>query len=80
MDLAFPLDRRKPKFSFGKAALLYQSVLNKCFRLLLGVNGYATAAITVTFILGLAIGSVLDGWLASKQNKWHPLWYGGSGL
>jgi spermidine synthase len=56
----------------GFCAIAYEVIWTKLLGLIVGPTTYSFTIVLVTFILGLALGSMLFGWLGDKTNK--PIW------
>jgi spermidine synthase len=56
----------------GFCAMSYEVIWTKLLGLIVGPTTYSFTIVLVTFILGLALGSMLFGWLGDKTGK--PLW------
>ncbi len=56
----------------GFCAMSYEVIWTKLLGLIVGPTTYSFTIVLVTFILGLALGSILFGWLGDKTGK--PLW------
>ncbi|UCF43618.1 MAG: fused MFS/spermidine synthase, partial [Planctomycetota bacterium] len=56
----------------GFCAMAYEVIWAKLLGLIVGPTTYSFTIVLVTFILGLALGSMLFGWLGDKTGK--PLW------
>lgn len=53
----------------GFCAMAYEVIWTKLLGLLVGPTTYSFTIVLVTFILGLALGSMLFGWLADKAGR-----------
>ncbi|MHC4159880.1 MAG: fused MFS/spermidine synthase, partial [Planctomycetota bacterium] len=56
----------------GFCAMSYEVIWTKLLGLIVGPTTYSFTIVLVTFISGLALGSMLFGWLGDKTGK--PLW------
>ncbi|UCC22869.1 MAG: fused MFS/spermidine synthase, partial [Planctomycetota bacterium] len=56
----------------GFCAMSYEVIWAKLLGLIVGPTTYSFTIVLVTFILGLALGSMLFGWLGDKTGR--PLW------
>ncbi|MHC4069825.1 MAG: fused MFS/spermidine synthase, partial [Planctomycetota bacterium] len=56
----------------GFCAMSYEVIWTKLLGLIVGPTTYSFTIVLVTFILGLALGSMIFGWLGDKTGK--PLW------
>jgi spermidine synthase len=56
----------------GFCAMAYEVVWTRLLGLIVGPTTYSFTIVLVTFILGLALGSMFFGWLADKTKR--PLW------
>ncbi|MHC4105422.1 MAG: fused MFS/spermidine synthase, partial [Planctomycetota bacterium] len=56
----------------GFCAMSYEVIWTKLLGLIVGPTTYSFTIVLVTFILGLALGSMIFGWLGDKTKK--PLW------
>jgi spermidine synthase len=56
----------------GFCAMSYEVIWTKLLGLIVGPTTYSFTIVLVTFILGLALGSMLFGWLGDKTGR--PLW------
>ncbi|MHC4433848.1 MAG: fused MFS/spermidine synthase, partial [Planctomycetota bacterium] len=53
----------------GFCAMAYEVIWTKLLGLIIGPTTYSFTIVLVTFILGLALGSMIFGWLADKSSK-----------
>jgi len=53
----------------GFCAMAYEVIWTKLLGLIIGPSTYSFTIVLVTFILGLALGSMIFGWLADKSSK-----------
>jgi len=53
----------------GFSSMAYEVIWTKLLGLIVGPTTYSFTIVLVTFILGLALGSILFGWLADKTGK-----------
>ena len=53
----------------GFCAMSYEVIWTKLLGLIVGPTTYSFTIVLVTFILGLALGSILFGWLADRTGK-----------
>jgi spermidine synthase len=53
----------------GFCAMAYEVIWTKLLALIVGPTTYSFTIVLVTFILGLALGSLLFGWLADRTGK-----------
>ena len=53
----------------GFCAMAYEVIWTKLLGLIIGPTTYSFTIVLVTFILGLALGSMIFGWLADKSGK-----------
>lgn len=53
----------------GFCAMAYEVIWTKLLELIIGPTTYSFTIVLVTFILGLALGSMIFGWLADKSSK-----------
>lgn len=53
----------------GFCAMAYEVIWTKLLGLIVGPTTYSFTIVLVTFILGLALGSIFFGWLGDKTNK-----------
>ena len=53
----------------GFCAMAYEVIWTKLLGLIVGPTTYSFTIVLITFISGLALGSVFFGWLADKTNK-----------
>lgn len=58
-------------FLSGFCALIYQTLWLRLLALVFGVTVYAASTVLASFMSGLAIGSLLAGWVAERTR--HPL-------
>lgn len=56
----------------GFCAMAYEVIWTKLLGLIVGPTMYSFTIVLITFILGLALGSVAFGWLADKVKE--PIW------
>jgi len=56
----------------GFCAMSYEVIWTKLLGLIVGPTTYSFTIVLVTFIFGLALGSMIFGWLGDKTKK--PLW------
>ena len=56
----------------GFCAMSYEVIWTRLLGLIVGPTTYSFTVVLVTFIFGLALGSMFFGWLADKTGK--PLW------
>ncbi len=57
----------------GFCAMAYEVIWTKLLGLIVGPTTYSFTIVLVTFITGLALGSMFFGWLGDKTNKPLPL-------
>jgi len=56
----------------GFCAMAYEVIWTRLLGLIIGPTTYSFTIVVVTFIVGLALGSLIFGWLADKVKR--PLW------
>lgn len=53
----------------GFSSMAYEVIWTKLLGLIVGPTTYSFTIVLITFILGLALGSIIFGWLADKTDK-----------